>query len=84
MLHGIEFNALLADQVHTCKLAPEALAFLRDRFAPSVSDSPLALFKRLFDEVMTVVVWKQGQGLYETDGSLHLRVEDVRQAFKVP
>jgi hypothetical protein len=82
-LHGIEFKVLLADYVRVCKLAPETLALLRDRFAPGVVDSPLALFKRLFDEVMTVAAWKHERGMFEADGSIYLLVADVLQAFNM-
>ena len=46
-------------------------------FAPGLIDSPLRLFKQLFDEVMTVAAWKHMQNVFEADGSICLLVEDV-------
>lgn len=79
--HGIDFTTQLGDRAILCRLAPETLIYLRDRFAPGLRDSPLGLFRRLWDEVMTVAVWKETQGAFETDGTMHLLVEDAKQAL---
>ncbi|MBI1212748.1 MAG: DUF1488 family protein [Alphaproteobacteria bacterium] len=76
-LHGVTFNALIADKTVGCHVLPEALAYLRQNFAPQLHASPLRIFTALSGEILLIAIHKFQQAEFEPDGSICIRVADA-------